>query len=618
MMRGRRFPLNDSMACLGSTDLVLHPSCDTVSNTLSNQIGSNQTGSSSAGPRDNRFASRRVCRWCYAFAPSILLWSAFAPLAWWPVAWIAPVGWLRLARGGIEDRRRFYGMLYLAGLLHWMLLIQWVRLPHWSAYFGWIALSAYLALYLPAFVAVVRQLVIGRGISLLLAAPAAWVGLEWVRAHLLTGFAISLLGHTQTSWLDLLQVADLGGAYAVSFVVLSGAAVLETLWWHIAHRPPATESLAKEMATPERSGTRRRTSSPGDRWRGLLGPLGYGLLLIAATVGYGRWRIEQLEQLPVQSTLRVALIQGCFDTAFDGDAERARKAFYQYVRLSRQAVTEHPRVQLLVWPESMYSLTEPIVSSEADAPVPADWQGTAEELTEQIRRLSEHNRQKAKWLAAQLGRPLLVGAGWEHLGPQGFEQYNAAVLISDEGEIVGRYDKMHPVMFGEYVPLGSWFPFLYRLTPMRSGLTPGRQPESFQVAGVRVMPNICFENTVPHLIRQCVDRLTQQQSPPEVLVTITNDGWFWGSSLLDAHLRCGLFRAIEMRRPMLIAANTGFSAAIDATGREQARGPRRAEAVIAVDVSTRSADSFYRRTGDLFAIACVCLVAGVVMVPIGR
>ncbi len=155
------------------------------------------------------------------------------------------------------------------------------------------------------------------------------------------------------------------------------------------------------------------------------------------------------------------------------------------------------------------------------------------------------------------------------------------------------------------MPLGGMLPWLYQLTPMPSGLTPGEQPRSFEVDGVRVCPNICFENTVPHLIRRQVRWLTAAGDPPDVLVTITNDGWFWGSSLLDVHLTCGVFRAIELRRPMLIAANTGFSATIDATGRVQNQGPRRAEAVLVSELSTRPWSSGYLTIGDSFAGICL-------------
>jgi apolipoprotein N-acyltransferase len=143
---------------------------------------------------------------------------------------------------------------------------------------------------------------------------------------------------------------------------------------------------------------------------------------------------------------------------------------------------------------------------------------------------------------------------------------------------------------------------------MADGLTPGREPQSFQVGDVRIAPVICFENTVPQLLRRQIRRLAQRGQNPDVLVTITNDGWFWGSSLLDVHLACGVFRAIELRRPMLIAANTGFSAWIEPTGHVPAQGPRRAEGMILADLDVRDPrPTLYLCYGDWFAGGCLLL-----------
>lgn len=167
-------------------------------------------------------------------------------------------------------------------------------------------------------------------------------------------------------------------------------------------------------------------------------------------------------------------------------------------------------------------------------------------------------------------------------------------------------------MFGEYVPFGKWLPWLYRLTPMSDGLTVGQQPQVFTVRNVRLSPTICFENTVPQLMRRQLNQLIARGENPDVLVTITNDGWFWGSSLLDVHLACGVFRAIELRRPLLIAANTGFSASIAATGRVTVQGPRRDRAVIHTQLTLPPTppSSLYARWGDWFAGLCLatCLV----------
>ena len=176
------------------------------------------------------------------------------------------------------------------------------------------------------------------------------------------------------------------------------------------------------------------------------------------------------------------------------------------------------------------------------------------------------------------------------------------------------YNKMHPVMFGEYIPLGKIFPWLYRLTPMGNGLNIGEGPAAFEVGKVRMSPSICYENTVPHLIRKQVNQLTESGNGPHALVTISNDGWFWGSSQLEIHLACGIFRAVETRLPMLIAANTGVSADIAASGKVRSRGTRlQREYLIAEVRPVEPARTVYLATGDWLGVgcACVCLLGGI-------
>ncbi|MCA9214069.1 MAG: hypothetical protein KDB27_13450, partial [Planctomycetales bacterium] len=168
---------------------------------------------------------------------------------------------------------------------------------------------------------------------------------------------------------------------------------------------------------------------------------------------------------------------------------------------------------------------------------------------------------------------------------------------------------------GEYVPLGNVFPWLYTLTPMQAGLTSGTTPTVMTFNEIRFCPSICFENAVPHLVRKQLNTLRNDGNEPDCLITVTNDGWFWGSSLLDVHLACGVFRAIENRKPMLIAANTGFSAWIDSHGIVWSQGPRREEGIVYATVGRfRDEISFYRRIGDwpaftMFLISVVSLIS---------
>ena len=124
---------------------------------------------------------------------------------------------------------------------------------------------------------------------------------------------------------------------------------------------------------------------------------------------------------------------------------------------------------------------------------------------------------------------------------------------------------------------------------------------------MKVSPSICFESTVQHLIRRQVTTLARSGARPDLLVNVTNDGWFWGSSILDLHLTCNVFRAVELRLPLVVAANTGFSAHIDRNGHIVQQGPRRAEQVILARVRLDGRVSWYNRMGDVLAGTCIAV-----------
>lgn len=146
--------------------------------------------------------------------------------------------------------------------------------------------------------------------------------------------------------------------------------------------------------------------------------------------------------------------------------------------------------------------------------------------------------------------------------------YNSAVLARTENSIdAAYYNKQHLVMFGEYIPLVSRFPVLLKWLGI-GRYESGTEPVMWQLPnGAKVSPSICFENFLPHLIQSHVQRLTASGAPPEILINITNDGWFRGSSMLEHHLNSAIFAAVENRRPMLVAGNQGISAWIDGSGR---------------------------------------------------
>ena len=121
------------------------------------------------------------------------------------------------------------------------------------------------------------------------------------------------------------------------------------------------------------------------------------------------------------------------------------------------------------------------------------------------------------------------------------------MLVDRAGKIVGTYDKVHLVMFGEYIPFSKWLPFLKRISSLTGAAEAGAGPVALCVDGVCYAPNICYETVIPHVIRHQVATLDAAGERPDVLVNLTNDAWYWGSSELDMHLACDVFRAVETR-----------------------------------------------------------------------
>lgn len=569
---------------------------------------------------------------------AVLLWAAFPPLDLPWLAWVAPWPWLHLVQRPTLPARRTALWLWLAGSAHWLLMLEGIRRAHPALYAGWLALAVYLGLYLPLFVLLTRAAVQRWRMPLWLAAPVTWVGLELWRGHLLTGFSMGLLAHTQAEFPWLIQVADLAGGYGVSFLIMLTSAATFPLaerlvaWWargsaerkHAPRRQPRTPPQADAVSSP--------------LWPGL----GTAGLVGIACLAYGQWRLAQVPPGRTGPALQVALIQGALDTVFEITPQRLAETIQHYHDLTVQAVQRQPQLDLIVWPESAFVFGETVLD-------PALLQAARKDPAEvlQVERLKAiqadfaarlafelqtihavaadaGNGQSGNMPAATSPQPearmpsppprtwLAVGTTTHVHGPQGMQSYNTALLADPAGHVRGRYAKMHLVMFGEYIPLGERLPWLYRLTPLTSGLAAGDRPTLFEVAGLRLAPSICFESTVPHLIRRQVAQLQRAGRPVDLLLNFTNDGWFWGSAMLDLHFRCGIFRAVELRKPLLVAANTGLSAVIDGNGVVQQRGPRRQPALLLASVPADGRTAPYLMGGDGLAGCCgaACVLWG--------
>jgi apolipoprotein N-acyltransferase len=308
-----------------------------------------------------------------------------------------------------------------------------------------------------------------------------------------------------------------------------------------------------------------------------------------------------------------------------GTIERDLAVMKQMTDLSHEAVRESREpIDLVVWPETMFRATLHMADGDYRPPRELFEGGVEETFAATTNYLASLARDldaavlvgidRVLWSKpAEDAQPLIPG-----VPPFEEESFNSSVLIDRTGKLVGAYDKMHLLPFGEYTPLADWIPFLRSISPITGLASPGRGPSALEVDGVAYVPNICYETVLPHLIRRQIAELVREGKHPDVMVNLTNDAWYWGSSELDMHLASGVFRAVEMRLPLVISANRGLSAHVDNTGRIVAVTQRNVPAKLLTSVALphyKSGDypSLFAKYGDWFALACLlsCIIPGI-------
>jgi apolipoprotein N-acyltransferase len=181
--------------------------------------------------------------------------------------------------------------------------------------------------------------------------------------------------------------------------------------------------------------------------------------------------------------------------------------------------------------------------------------------------------------------------------------YNSGNLISPQGEWVARYDKIHLVPFGEYVPFKRVFGFAGGLTKEVGDFLPGSSRAPLPAGDTKLGVFICYESIFPDEIRQFVANGAQ------VLVNISNDGWYGDSGAYAQHLRQVRMRAVENSRWLLRDTNTGVTAVIDPDGRIVSRAPRKMRTALEANYARSNVTTFYTRHGDWFAYLCAIISA---------
>lgn len=575
-----------------------------------------------------------------AIASGVLLWLAFFPCDLGPLGFVALVPWLTLVRAPVSGMRRYFAA-YLGGFTFFALATQWVRVAHPMMYLSWLGLAVVMPLFWLFALALLRKFDALK-VPLAVSVPVAWVAVEFFRMHFPTGFTFMkhvgayqmigfgwyFLGYTQHAFTPLIQIADVGGVYAVSFVVgaINGALTELVLW----RRKPA---LPEGKDVPSTSGTAPRVSEgaslpllPGGTGGGLSSPSGrkvggglvFALGLFAASLGYGFWC---LSHAPFGEGPLVSVIQGNIgqnDKMSNSDGLLASYADMHFAAAQYDRKTDlHSGAppDLVVWPETC---------------CPIDWYDVANGANDKD--VSERFQRARLWsrdffLADSWGTNTLFGLnGLEWDGTRVWK-YNSALLVKEapshplqkpddprivRSEIVGRYDKMHLVPFGEYVPLGDELPFMKIFTPYKYDYAcrPGERWTRFPLAArdgrsFTFGCLICYEDSDPYLARQYV-----RSEPVNFLVNISNDGWFNGTEEHEQHLAICRFRAVEARRAVVRSVNMGVSGFIDSDGRilklpaDRWSDCKKVDAIVTAVVPIDVRASTYADLGDWVPAGC--------------
>jgi apolipoprotein N-acyltransferase len=457
------------------------------------------------------------------------------------------------------------GILWFAGTCYWIYdtMHRYGGLPVPVAVLTQVLFCMYVGLYhgmfglLLAWVAGTKSKSEDSGAAVrraLAAAPFLWVAVELARTRI-TAFPWELMGYTQTGNFAFTRIATLTGVYGLSFEILLVNSV-----------------FAAAFLVPRDAPKKRR------KW------------LLAAAFGAAAFlQAGQLLTPAAIATDHTALLVQPNIPILDG--ARWTKEYFEATLRDLTKVSLHPpgekageHFDFIVWPES----PSPFYTND---PL---FQGAVSELA----------RQAGSWVVTgSIGiNPAMQNGG------ESAQVFNSAALVSPQGIWAGRYDKVHLVPFGEYLPFPKLFAFAGGLTKEVGAFQHGASHAPLDAGEEWMGTFICYESIFPDEVRE------GPLQGAQVLVNISNDGWYGDSGAWKQHLQQTRMRAIENERWLLSATNTGMTASIDPYGRIVESSERKIRTALIAPYALSAGTTFYTRHGDWFAFVCAIISVGAVVV----
>lgn len=483
---------------------------------------------------------------------AILLTLAFPKYDIWVLAWAGLIPLFFVVSR--NNRRRVFLWCWFSGSLFYFLTVNWITqtmtqyggMPLWLSFMVLLLLSVYLGLYTGLFGYLCKLLSDKTSIPLPVTAPLLWVSLEFLKAHLISGFPWASLGYSQYKFLHVIQIADITGVYGVSFLIVAVNAALFGLFM-----------LRKERVLRNRIRIISISSV---------------VFLFVLSLCYGYYRLSR-DYDSTDRGVKIAVLQGNIPQNLKWDSSFKRRTVDIYKRLTNEAAGHNP--DLVIWPET----AAPFFFQE-----------------------ESQYRDEIFDIASAGHTYLLFGnPAYEITDNNVQNMLNSAYLISPERETLARYDKIHLVPFGEYVPLSKILFFIEKITEGTGDFTSGRDYVVMELPQGKFGVVICYEVIFPELVRKFV------RDGAGFMITITNDAWFGKTSAPYQHFTMAVFRSVENRIYFARSANTGVSGFISPKGEIQQASPIFEESLLIRNIFPSDTKTFYTKHGDMFAYGAILM-----------
>ncbi len=502
--------------------------------------------------------------------------TALAPEhSFWPLIWLSHVPLLWILKDKPPKAAFWWGLicgtLINAGGYYWLatMLRTFGHLPWVAAGFLLILHSIQLGLIWGVWAWLVNRITNTTSIRLEWSAPIVMVAVEFCMPRIFPAY----MGNSQYLFPPIMQVADIFGVTVVTFLIYRFNAV--AFLWLRAWREDRPHPIQATWVT---------------------------VAMLVAALSYGGVRMYQFDQrMDEARKLRMGIVEADVGIFQEEPVERRRDHLLIHQNLS--AALERDDVDLIIWSESAYRFGALPRRAESFPPSKKPLVGSVtddRDATAFDRRAPMRGFRTPLLFGATTSEPR-TSPRWEGDFPN--VNRNTAFLLDEEGAVVGSYDKVYLLVFGEYVPFVQYMPWFYDWIPAAGNLEPGQGVEVVETDiwgdTVRLGVLVCYEGILPGFARQ----LSGQN--PHVIINMTNDDWFGKTAERYLHFALTVPRAIEHRVPFIRSTLTGVSAFVDANGRVVKETSMYDPETIAWDVPLLSSETIYQRIGDTFPWGCV-------------